>query len=238
MRAQTPTLVATTEQKLAGVENFFGTNALGALPTCTVHTAVATRNLQCLSQVSEEGHRTVRWFCNDCHDWCEIADSQLVTAKTKLGTAVFGKYNTVAKGYQTRIRERIEESDLLFLIKHLPRRKAPGPDDIPNELLQLLPLSFLPHLLAVINAALTKGIFPPQWKDVHWSLLTKKAPASVLTNQRPIALCNTVYKLYSMVINSRLTCTAEENSIMEAEQEGGRRNRSTVRQLQRLKWNL
>ena len=129
-------------------------------------------------------------------------------------------------------------SDLQFLIRHLPRRKAPGPDGVPNELLQLLPDSFLHLIRSVINDALQKGIFPSYWKDTSYTLLTKKAPAALLTNQRPIALCNTMYKLYNIVINSRLTCMAEENSLLETEQEGGRRSRSTIRQLQRLRWNM
>ena len=89
VRPQQPTLVATPEEKLAGVENFFGSNALGALPTCTVHTNVEKRDLQCLSHVVDDGSRKLRWFCNQCQDWCEIADAEFVSAKRKLGSVVF-----------------------------------------------------------------------------------------------------------------------------------------------------
>jgi hypothetical protein len=94
------------------------------------------------------------------------------------------------------------------------------------------------RIKAVINAALVDGIFPPWWKDVQVTLMTKKAPAERLSNQRPVALCNTIYKLFSIIINSRLTRAVEENAVMEGEQEGGRRRRGCTRQLQRLQWQL
>ena len=46
---QEATLVATPEEKLCGTEHFFGTNALGALPTCAVHTNASSKDLHCLS---------------------------------------------------------------------------------------------------------------------------------------------------------------------------------------------
>mmetsp|Transcript_30072 Transcript_30072/g.61932 ORF Transcript_30072/g.61932 Transcript_30072/m.61932 type:complete len:273 (+) Transcript_30072:1059-1877(+) len=73
-------------------------------------------------------------------------------------------------------------------------------------------------------------------------LQVSKRPVDGVPNELlqllPSSLLLLLLQLYNMVINSRLTCMAEENSLLETEQEGGRRNRSTVRQLQRLRWNL
>eukprot|EP00961_Rhodomonas_salina_P273230 3691744-Rhodomonas_salina.1 len=62
--------------------------------------------------------------------------------------------------------------------------------------------------------------------------MTKKPPPELLANQRPIALCSTTYKMFSIISNSCLTRAMEENGVIKDEQEGGRRNRSTLRQLQ------
>ena len=67
---------------------------------------------------------------------------------------------------------------------------------------------------------------------------TKKAPAERLMNQHPVVLCNTVYKLFSIILNSCLTRVVEENTVMEQEQAGGRRHYSTMRQLQWLQWQM
>ena len=96
------------------------------------------------------------------------------------------------------------------------------------------------HIKDAINQALTgvEEVFPTWWKEVVVTLMTKKAPAEQLSNQRPVALCNTMYKLFSMVLNSRLTRTVEENGIIEPEQAGGRKLRGTTRPLQWLQWQM
>ena len=153
-----------------------------------------------------------------------MQSQHLQEADQALPPEVFQGHNQIPSDYITHLQDHITARDLRHIIRSLPRRKAPGPDMIPNELLRLLPEGLLERIRAVINEALGKGVFPPWWKDVSVTLMTKKAPAEKLSNQRPVALCNTVYKLFSIVINARLTRTMEENSIIEPEQAGGRRH--------------
>ena len=186
----------------------------------------------------DDGSRKVVWYCNDCAAPCQVQSPPLQPVDQVMPPEVFKGHNQVPEGYNTHMRDEITARDLRHIIRSLPRRKAPGPDSIPNELLRLLPEGLLERIRAVINRALVDGIFPPWWKDVSVTLMTKKAPAEKLSNQRPVALCNTVYKLFSIVLNARLTRTVEENSIIEPEQAGGRRHRGTTRQLQWLQWQL
>jgi hypothetical protein len=151
---------------------------------------------------------------------------------------VFTKHNKIPADYDTRLRTSLDMADLKYIIHSLPLRYAPGPDGVPNERLRFLPEAVLERILAVINLALTKGVFLSWWNDCAVTLMTKKAPPERLTNQRPVALLNTVYKIFSIVLNARLTRTMEENGILEPEQEGGRRQRNTIQQLQRLLWQI
>ena len=232
-------LVADQENKLAGIEHFFGKNALGAHPRCHLHMQLdKPHQLRCISHASNDGTRTVQWYCNECAAPCEVQSPPLIPAETFLPPEVFKGHNVVPEEYNTHMQEPISDNDLQFILKCLPRRKAPGPDVVPNELLCLLPPSVLLLMKNVINTALTKGIFPPWWKEVSVTLMTKKSPAANMANQRPVALCNTVYKIFSIVINSRLTRAVEENSIIEPEQAGGRRHRGCTRPLQWLQWQL
>ena len=232
-------LVADTANKLAGIEHHFGVNALGAHPRCTHHMDQSKpRNLKCFVQVLEDGERRIRWFCNDCSAPCEVQSPELQPASAFLPPAVFEEHNQIPDDYDTHLRDPLTPNDLLHIIRCLPRRKAPGPDLIPNELLRILPAGLLTHILTIINHALVEGVFPAWWKDVSVTLMTKKAPAENLSNQRPVALCNTVYKLFSIVVNARLTRAVEENAIIEPEQAGGRRHRGTTRPLQWLQWQL
>ena len=95
-------------------------------------------------------------------------------------------------------------------------------------------MPILRRMHALINHALVKGETPTWWKQCVVTLMTKKSPPERLSNQRPVALLNTTYKLFSIVVNSRLTRISEETGIMEPEQEGGRKFRNCIRQLQRL----
>ena len=230
------TLVADPDNKLCGIENFFGVNALGALPRCSRHLATQ-RSMVCISKASGASRELI-WYCNECRGLCSITSPPLQSAEAFLPVEVFRGHNAVDPTYNSHLRDEVSEDDFLHVVRTLPLRKAPGPDGIPNEVLRLLPASLLDRMRGIVNAALVRGEFPASWKDVEVTLMTKKPPAELLSNQRPIALCNTVYKLFTIILTGRLNRMVEENGILETEQEGGRRHRSTLRQLQRLDWQF
>ena len=153
----------------------------------------------CLSDVID-GKRTLMWFCNECRHSCEIALPSLAggEAETFLPPAIFAKHNSVPATYPTNLRSEMAFDDFMYIIRKLPLRRAPGPDGLPNELLRLLPLPILQRMHALINHALTKGECPAWWKQCVVTLMTKKSPPERLSNQRPVALLNTVYKLFSI----------------------------------------
>ena len=65
-------------------------------------------------------------------------------------------------------------------------------------------------------------------------LLYKKGNPSHLTNHRPIALANTIYKLFTSTLTSILSSYGEKHQILHDSQEGFRAERCTARQLQTL----
>ena len=123
---------------------------------------------------------------------CTVQEPPITPAVKFLPPEVFAGFNKIPSKYKTHMKDPVTLNDLRHIIRCLPRRKAPGPDLIPNELLKLLPDAMLVQIMAVINKALVDGVFPPWWKDVQVTLMTKKAPAERMSNQRPVALCNTV----------------------------------------------
>ncbi|GFU02369.1 putative RNA-directed DNA polymerase from transposon X-element [Trichonephila clavipes] len=50
------------------------------------------------------------------------------------------------------------------IIKKLPNRKSPGPDQIPNIVLKYLPINAITHLTKIYNRCLINCHFPTQWK--------------------------------------------------------------------------
>ena len=78
------------------------------------------------------------------------------------------------------------------------------------------------------------GHTPKQWKESSTILLHKKGSELHLNNYRPIALANTLYKLWTSIVHECLSIYAENNNILSSQQEGFRQNRNTHRQLQML----
>ena len=73
---------------------------------------------------------------------------------------------------------------------------------------------------------------PASWKISLTILLYKKCDPSQLSNHRPIALANTIYKLFISTLTSILSTYGENHQILHDSQEGFRAERSTSRQLQ------
>ena len=65
------------------------------------------------------------------------------------------------------------------------------------------------------------------------TIIQKKDP-SLLTNHRPIALANIIYKLFTSTLTLILSAYGEKHQILHYSQEGFRAERSTSRQLQLL----
>ena len=65
-------------------------------------------------------------------------------------------------------------------------------------------------------------------------LLYKKGNPSQLTNHRPIALANTIYKFYTSTLTSILSSYGVKYQILHDNQEGFRAERNTSRQIQLL----
>jgi hypothetical protein len=65
-------------------------------------------------------------------------------------------------------------------------------------------------------------------------LLYKKSDPTIITNHIPIALANTIYKLFTSTITAQLANCGEKYQLLQNSQEGFRQERCTLRQLQTL----
>ena len=95
-------------------------------------------------------------------------------------------------------------SEIKWLIKHLPKRKAPGPDGIPTVVLSNLPEDAIKLLSNIFNYALENGYYPDRWKSAIVAHFPKKGKdLSNPQNYRPISLLSVVGKLLEKVILKR-----------------------------------
>ena len=106
----------------------------------------------------------------------------------------------------------INSDTLIRIVKFLKRGKAPGPDNIHNEVLRLgTTTSLFHHLERLFTSSIQIGYIPTAWKLATLRILLKpdKLP-SLTTSYRPISLMSSIMKLFERVIEQRLRCYLEE----------------------------
>ena len=126
------------------------------------------------------------------------------------------------------------------------KNKTPGPDQIPNRILQAATEWITPHLHMIFNACVSNGYHPTAWKRATTLALRKpnKEDYTIPKAYRPIALLNTMGKILELVMARKLSQLAEENNLLPETQMGARKGRSTETALQLLTeqvheiWNL
>jgi hypothetical protein len=117
-------------------------------------------------------------------------------------------------------------------IGSLKKKKAPGPDNISNTALKLLPPKVVVTLAAIFNASLRLCHFPSRWKNATVIFIPKPGKNSKLPqSNRPISLLSSIGKVLEKVILTRLVKVTDENSTIPDEQFGFRPKHSTVDQL-------
>jgi hypothetical protein len=97
-----------------------------------------------------------------------------------------------------------------------------------------MPCLFHDLLFLLFQQRYKQQKIPNSWKTTLTILLYKKSDPSILTNHRPIALANTIYKLFTSTIIAQLAYYGEKYQILQNSHEGFRQERCTSRQLQTL----
>lgn len=104
--------------------------------------------------------------------------------------------------------------------------KAPGSDQISNEIIKYTSSVLVPSLTDLFNEILATESIPEDWTKSTIILLHKKGDKGNMSNYRPISLMSNIYKIFSKIILSRITVTLDENQ--PKEQAGFRSKFSTI----------
>ena len=149
--------------------------------------------------------------------------------------------NTVASPQLSAdINNDISWDELNYILRDLPRHKAPGPDTIPYEVLKLACEDNVQHpvpktpfgraLLKLCNSMFKHGICA----EANVTLMTyiyKKGSVMDPSNFRGIALINTIVKLVTVVVEKRVRGALEEADYLIEEQAGFRSREECMTQV-------
>ena len=132
-------------------------------------------------------------------------------------------------------------SDLEAALQKLKKKKAAGPDEIPNEVWLLLDDTNLQTLLDLYNHTWDSGTIPQEWAAaIVVSIYKGKGADTEPANCRPISLLNTIYKIYAAMLQKRLSAHIEPR--LRATQFGFRAHKGTKQPLfilrRAMEWSL
>ncbi len=113
--------------------------------------------------------------------------------------------------------------------RKLKRDKSPGSDLIPNEAWKYMGQGEYEWMASKFTSIL-QGVepVPKEWKTMVVKWIYKKDSMLALTNYRPIALGNTLSKLFMRVLTERIERLVERGQLVSGEQQGFRTDRSCM----------
>ena len=116
--------------------------------------------------------------------------------------------------------------ELQKICSHMKNGKSAGPDIIPNEVLRCDGIREL--ILTFVNMCFTNNVVPSVWRQSVIAPIPKSSSKDpcVPLNYRGISLLSCFYKLYTSLLNSRLSKYCETNNYLVDEQNGFRAERS------------
>ena len=106
--------------------------------------------------------------------------------------------------------------------------KSGGSDFVLNEFLQIWLMKWLIIYANYLMLFFKKGYFPIKWTEGFIVPLHKKGDIKQVENYRSITLLSTLGKLFSRILNNRLTEWAEECHIYVEAQAGFQKNMGTI----------
>ena len=122
----------------------------------------------------------------------------------------------------------ISEQEIRQTIISVKTNKSAGYDSIQNEMLKSGIDIIVPFLKHVFQYIFDNGIFPSDWSKSIIVPIHKKGDVDDCNNYRPISLTSLVSKIYSHILNQRLTKLATSLDIIPEEQAAFRKKYSIV----------
>ena len=130
---------------------------------------------------------------------------------------------------ENELDEFIGEAEILSCISKLKNNKACGVDGISNEYIKETKHIFLPIYCKLFNLIYKSGHMPTIWSiGIIQPIYKNKGDNKVPGNYRPISILSCLGKLFTSILNVRITKYVEYNDILGEEQLGFRQGYSTI----------
>lgn len=127
----------------------------------------------------------------------------------------------------TQLNNPITISELENELKSLKNNKAAGPDRILNEMIKAAGKNVYQVLVKLYNTIFSKGQHPASWKKSIITPIFKSGDPNTPSNYRGIAVSNTMHKLYTKILNTRIMNFMSEQEKWSPNQNGFMKGKRT-----------
>ena len=126
---------------------------------------------------------------------------------------------------------RINDNEILSLIRNLNPNKATGSDGITGKMLLICDESAVLPLKIIFQNILDTSVYPDSWKLANLTPVFKKGDKQLVENYRPISLLPVCGKIFEKIIFNDLYIYLTKNNLISKHQSGFRPGDSTTNQL-------
>jgi hypothetical protein len=135
---------------------------------------------------------------------------------------------SITRNSNEYLNSLITETEINKCILSLKNSKSCSPNDnILNEYIKATKEMFTPFYCKLFNSVLDTGFIPESWLEgVIIPIYKNKGDSADPNNYRPITILSCLGKLFTSVLNRRLTHFLEENNILDENQAGFRKGYS------------
>ena len=106
--------------------------------------------------------------------------------------------------------------------------KSSGFDNIPADFFIDTRDFIVPYLVHLYNLIFDNGVYPELWTKGMIVPIYKKGDKNNVANYRGITLINSMAKIFSLTLRTRLNKWCEDHNVLSDSQFGFRNNRSTT----------
>ena len=116
------------------------------------------------------------------------------------------------------INKQISADEIMEAIKQLKYHKAAGVDSIVNEYIKSTATLLMPVYVKLFNTIFDNGVLPDEWHTgIIIPIFKNKGSRLHPENYRPITLLCCCCKLFTTLLNNRLTLFIEEHNTISEE---------------------
>lgn len=169
-----------------------------------------------------------------CNNFCETFTREIDLIKHKCKHNFLDRTSYVNYCNLSFRFKKVLPKDVKSVIEKLDCNKSPGSDGIRVKDLKQIKEQISPIIAYFINISVKNSQYPEELKKSIVRPIYKQGSHQDYSNYRPIAILNTVNKIFEKIIVKQLTNFLEKNNILNEVQHGFRINRSTATALEKF----